>query len=176
MATINTIVLKGNVTRDAEVKKVGQSGIALCKLGMAVTNYIKKPGQEKPEEETCFIDIVCWGDLAERVGAFRKGEGIVVHGRLKMESWQDKQTGATRTKHVIAPQTVEAIARLEGQPKPVARQPVARQPVAPYNHFQQNYQQPQPISTTQAPATDRSATGLPFGTDKPKDGSGYGGY
>lgn len=137
MATINTVVLKGNLTRDAELKRVGTSGIALTKLGLAINHYSKpKPGEQKPEAEVCFVDIVCWGDQAERVASIRKGEGVIVHGRLKMESWQDKTSGKTITKHVVQAQTVEAVKRLqmsvsdahEAQQQPI-NQPVGNQPI-----------------------------------------------
>lgn len=142
MATINTIVLKGNITFDAEVKKVG-SGISLCKLPLAVTNYVKKAGQEKPEAEPCYIDVVCWGDTADKVGTLKRGDEIIVQGRLKMETWQDKQTGATRTKHVINPICVEATRFLGERPQP---QPVQQTQSAPQT---QNFSNNAPFNNNQ---------------------------
>lgn len=135
MATINSITLKGNITFDAEVKKVG-SGISLCKLPLAVTIYTKKAGQDKPESEPCYIDVVCWGETADRVGTLKRGDEIIVQGRLKMESWQDKQTGATRTKHVVMPTCVEATKFL-GEKKQFNDQPAA-----PQQQFNQNQNMP----------------------------------
>lgn len=123
MASINIVVLKGNITRDAELKRVGQTNIPLCKLGLAVNIYSKpKPGEQKPEAEVCFVDVVCWGELAERIGSLRKGEGVIVNGKLKMESWQDKNTGKTINKHVIQAQTVEPIVRQAPAPQQQAPQ------------------------------------------------------
>ena len=147
MATINSVTLKGNITFDAEVKKVGQ-GISLCKLPLAVNIYTKKAGQDKPESEPCYIDVVCWGETADRVGTLKRGDEIIVHGRLKMESWQDKQTGATRTKHVIMPTCVEATKFLGEKKQYAGQQNQAPQPVAPQqqkkptNQYNQNQNMP----------------------------------
>jgi len=158
MATINSITLKGNITFDAEVKKVGSSGISLCKLPLAVNIYTKKAGQEKPESEPCYIDVVCWGETADRVGTLKRGDEIIVQGRIKMETWQDKQTGATRTKHIVMPTCVEATKFL-GEKKP--QKQYGDQPSTP----QQQYAAP-PSIVMQQPK-------IPFNNN---NNNGYGGY
>jgi single-strand DNA-binding protein len=115
MASVNTVILKGNITRDPELNRVGQSNIALCKLALGVTNYAKKQGQEKPEGKPCYIEVPCWGDLAEKVSQLKKGDEIVVSGSLHMDVWQDKQSGANRNKHWVKPVEVVATKRLMPQ-------------------------------------------------------------
>ena len=123
MATINNVTLKGNITQDLEIKRIGQSNLALCRIPMGISNYAKKAGQLKPEAKPCYIEVICWGDMAERVSQFKKGEQIIVSGQLWMDTWQDKQTGANRNKHWIKPTCVEAVKKTEQPPAPQQQAP-----------------------------------------------------
>jgi len=87
----------GNLTRDPEVRYTS-SGTAIAKLGMAVNRYWKnQDGQQ--QEETTFVDVDAFGRQAETIGQYlKKGRPIMVEGRLKLDQWDDKQTGQKRSK------------------------------------------------------------------------------
>ena len=87
----------GNLTRDPEVRYTS-SGTAIAKLGMAINRYWRnQEGQQ--QEETTFVDVDAFGKQAETIGQYlKKGRPIMVEGRLKLDQWEDKQTGQKRSK------------------------------------------------------------------------------
>jgi single-strand DNA-binding protein len=96
MPNLNKVQLMGNLTRDPEVK-YSQKGTAMCQLSIAV-NRTYSVGDEKREEVT-FIDIEAFGKQAETIGKyFHKGRPIFIEGRLKLDTWEDKQSGQKRSK------------------------------------------------------------------------------
>ena len=96
MPDINNVTLAGRLTRDPELKYL-QSGAPVCKMGLAVTRYYRTKEGEK-REETLFINVETWNKSAEFCGEhLRKGRPIIVVGRLKSDSWEDKTTGQKRT-------------------------------------------------------------------------------
>ena len=98
MASFNRVIIMGNLTRDPEVRYLS-SGTAVCDIGVAVnrTWYDKKAGQKK--EEVTFVDVTLWDRTAEVAGEYlSKGRGVHIEGYLKMDEWQDKASGAKRTK------------------------------------------------------------------------------
>ena len=98
MASFNRVIIMGNLTRDPEVRYLS-SGTAVCDIGVAVnrTWYDKKAGQKK--EEVTFVDVTLWDRTAEVAGEYlSKGRGVHIEGYLKMDEWQDKTSGAKRTK------------------------------------------------------------------------------
>lgn len=97
MPNYNKVILMGNLTRDPEVRYTS-SGAAIAKLGIAVNRYwSNKDGQK--QEETTFVDVDAFGRQAETIGQYlKKGRPIMVEGRLKLDQWEDKQTGQKRSK------------------------------------------------------------------------------
>ena len=87
----------GNLTRDPEVRYTS-NGTAIAKLGMAINRYWRnQEGQQ--QEETTFVDVDAFGKQAETIGQYlKKGRPIMVEGRLKLDQWDDKQTGQKRSK------------------------------------------------------------------------------
>ena len=87
----------GNLTRDPEVKYTS-GGTAIAKIGMAINRtWTNKEGQK--QEETTFVDVDAFGRQAEVVGQYlKKGRPVMVEGRLKLDQWDDKQTGQKRSK------------------------------------------------------------------------------
>ncbi len=96
-ASFNKVILAGNLTRDPE-KRVTPTGLTIVKLGLAVNRrYSTKDGEQK--EEVTFIDIDAFGRPAEIIAQYcTKGSGLLVEGRLRLDSWQDKQSGENRSK------------------------------------------------------------------------------
>lgn len=93
----NVVVLGGNLTRDVEVKYT-QSNMAVGTFGIANNRTFKTASGEK-RDEVLFIDCTAWGKTAEIIAQyFSKGKPICVVGRLKLDTWQDKNDGSKRSK------------------------------------------------------------------------------
>jgi single-strand DNA-binding protein len=97
MASLNKVMLIGNVTRDPEVKYTPK-GSAVADIGLAINRTYQNQGGEKVEEVT-YLDVELWGRLAEIAGEYaKKGRSIFIEGRLRMDSWEDKQSGQKRNR------------------------------------------------------------------------------
>ena len=98
MASFNKVILIGNLTRDPDVRQT-QSGTSVGEIGLAVNrSWFDKASNQKKEEVT-FIDVTLWGRQAEVAGQYlKKGSPAMIEGRLQLESWDDKTTGAKRQK------------------------------------------------------------------------------
>jgi len=96
-SSLNKVMLMGNITRDIEVKYTN-SQQAVATIGIAVNRRWKTPEGEQ-REETTFVDCDAWGKTAELMGKFfSKGRPVMIEGRLKMDTWQDKESGQNRSK------------------------------------------------------------------------------
>jgi single-strand DNA-binding protein len=97
MANFNKVILAGNLTRDPELRYTPK-GTAIAKFGLAINRtYTAENGERK--DETTFVDIDAFGKQAELIGQyFRKGRPILIEGRLKLDTWEDKQSGQKRSK------------------------------------------------------------------------------
>src|SRR3954465_4612526 len=100
MANYNKIILVGNLTRDPQLKYL-PSQMAVCEFGLAVNHKFKtKTGEDR--EEVLFIDCACFGKGGEMINQYcTKGKQLLVEGRLKYDTWEDKQGGGKRSKHSV---------------------------------------------------------------------------
>jgi single-strand DNA-binding protein len=97
MANFNKVILAGNLTRDPELKYTSK-GMAIAKIGLAINRSWKSESGETKEEVT-FVDVDAFGRTAEVIGQYlKKGRPILVEGRLKLDQWDDKQTGQKRSR------------------------------------------------------------------------------
>ncbi len=97
MASFNKVILIGNLTRDPELRYTPK-GTAIAKLGLAVNRRWRSESGEQKEEVT-FIDVDAFGKQAEVIGQYlKKGRPIMIEGRLKLDQWDDKQTGQKRSR------------------------------------------------------------------------------
>ena len=103
MASLNKVFLMGNLTRNPELRYNPKSGSAVCEFGLAV-NRIFKGADGAQKKDTCFVDINVWGHLAETCEKYiQKGSLVLVEGRIQMDTWKDKESGAGRsTLRVVA--------------------------------------------------------------------------
>jgi single-strand DNA-binding protein len=100
MAYFNKVTMIGNLTRDPEVKQ-SPTGLALCSFGVASNRSFKNKQNGELEKDVCFIDVNFWGNNAEYYGqCLKKGQEVLLEGRLKFNTWQD-QGGAKHAKHLI---------------------------------------------------------------------------
>jgi single-strand DNA-binding protein len=106
MANFNKVILAGNLTRDPELRYTPK-GTAIAQLGMAVNRYwTDEQGQKK--EETLFVDLEAWGRTAETSGKYlTKGSPVLIEGRLRLDSWEDKETKQKRSKLKIVVETMQ---------------------------------------------------------------------
>ena len=121
MASFNKVILVGNLTRDPELRYTPK-GTAIAKIGLAVNRVWTNEAGEKKEEVT-FVDVDVFGRTAENVGQYmRKGRPILVEGRLRLDQWDDKQTGQKKSRLGVVAETVQFLGRPgEGGGAPAAR-------------------------------------------------------
>ena len=100
MANLNKVMLIGNLTRDPEMKYLPK-GTAVAEFGLAVGRKYKTESGEL-KEETMFVDINVYGRQAEIAKEYlSKGKNVYIEGRLQLDTWDDKQSGAKRSKHRV---------------------------------------------------------------------------
>lgn len=111
MASLNKVLLLGNLTRQPELRYTS-GGMAICEFGLAMNRRFSVNNQER--EEVCFVDIVVWGKQAENCGKYlEKGAQAMIEGRLQLDQWQDKETGAKRSRLRVVADTVQFMGRAD---------------------------------------------------------------
>src|SRR5687767_16029380 len=97
MASFNKVLLMGNLTRDPQLKYL-PSQTAVCDFGLACNRKFRTAAGEDREEVT-FVDITAFGKQAEIINQYcQKGKQMFIEGRLKFDTWEDKQGGGKRSK------------------------------------------------------------------------------
>ena len=106
MASLNRVLLIGNLTRDPELRYI-PSGTAVAKFGLAVNREWTDKGSGEKKEAVCFVDITAWGRLGEICNQYlTKGRPVFVEGRLEFSSWETKE-GDKRNKLEVVAETVQ---------------------------------------------------------------------
>lgn len=129
----------GNLTRDPETQSLA-SGATLTKFSIAVERSWRTESGEW-DKATSYLDVVCWRYLAEDAARLlEKGVRVVVSGRLDQVTWEDKDTGAKRSRFELTAdeialhlKNIESFERRrydENAPKAAASRPQAR-PASP---------------------------------------------
>lgn len=97
MANFNKVILAGNLTRDPELRYTPK-GLAIAKIGLAINRrWTGETGEQR--EEVTFVDVDAFGKQAETIAQYlKKGRPILLEGRLKLDQWDDKQTGQKRSR------------------------------------------------------------------------------
>jgi single-strand DNA-binding protein len=87
MASLNRVIIVGNLTKDPELKFI-PSGQAVCNLRMAMNRKWKAANGEWKDEVT-YVGVVVWGKSAEACGEYlKKGSPALVEGRMQSRSWE----------------------------------------------------------------------------------------
>ena len=121
MTTYNHAVLIGNLTRDPETRFVAGDR-QVTSFTIASTRKYKSNGELR--EDTTFLDCKAWGKTAEIIaGNCAKGRCILVEGHLATESWDDKATGAKRSKIVLVVDGMQFIGPRNDAPADAAPEP-----------------------------------------------------
>lgn len=97
MRGFSKAIITGNLTRDPELRTT-PNGASVCSFSVAVNRVYKDTNGEQ-KEDVSFIDCSAWGKLGEMISQYaKKGSGVLVSGRLDQRSWEDKTTGAKRSR------------------------------------------------------------------------------
>ncbi len=106
MASLNKVLLMGNLTRDPELRYTPGSNAAVCEFGIAINRKYAQGGVEK--DETCFLDIVVWGKQAESCSRYlQKGAAVFIEGRLVYDQWTEKDTQKKRSRIRVTAERVQ---------------------------------------------------------------------
>ena len=121
MASFNKVILAGNLTRDPELRYLPK-GTAVAQFALAVNRTWKSESGEA-KEEVNFIEVESFGRQAEVIAQyFRKGQPILIEGRLKLDTWEDKNTHQKVSKLKVRLESFSFIGTkgAEGAPNPSA--------------------------------------------------------
>ena len=121
MASFNKVILAGNLTRDPELRYTPK-GTAIARLGIACNRKWKSETGEMKEEVT-YVDVDAFGKTAETIGQYlKKGRPILIEGRLRYDSWEDKQSGQKKSKLGVVLESFQFLdsggGRGDGEPRP----------------------------------------------------------
>lgn len=104
MVSFNKVIIAGNLTRDPELRFTN-GGVPVCSFGMAVNRVRSKT------EEVDFFDVSAWRELGETIANYKKkGDPILVEGRLQFRSWE-AQDGSKRNKVDVVADNVQFLGR-----------------------------------------------------------------
>jgi single-strand DNA-binding protein len=124
MASVNKVILVGNLGRDPETRYT-TSGDAVTNIRVATTDTWKDKNGEK-QEKTEWHTVVFFGRQAEIAGEYlKKGRQVYVEGRLQTRKWQDKEGQDRYTTEIVADR-MQMLGSREGSSAPVAAEPSER--------------------------------------------------
>ena len=144
MASVNKVILMGNLGRDPEVR-YSPDGAAVCNVSIATTSSWKDKTSGERREETEWHRVVFYNRLAEIAGEYlKKGRPVYVEGRIKTRKWQNKEGVDQYTTEVVA-DNMQLLGGRDGgdggssggteggssAPRPAARAQQAARPAAP---------------------------------------------
>jgi single-strand DNA-binding protein len=134
MANYNKVILIGNLTRDPELRYTPK-GMAIAKIGIAVNRNWRDANSGELKEEVTFVDVDAFGKQAETLGNYmKKGRPIMIEGRLRLDTWEDKQTNQKRSKLGVVLESFQFLdfkggdESAGGPPRPRAAAPPASAP------------------------------------------------
>jgi single-strand DNA-binding protein len=122
MASLNKVLLLGNLTRDPELR-YAPNGTAVARFGLAINSRYRQG--EEWKDDVCFVDVVVFGRQAETAGEYlSKGRMALIEGRLQWRSWEG-QDGQKRSKHEVIAERVQFMSRArdEGMGRPGPESP-----------------------------------------------------
>jgi single-strand DNA-binding protein len=110
---VNRVVITGNLTKDPELRHVGNSGTAVCSLRVAV-NTRRKDGDQWVEQPNYF-DVTVWGAQGENCATYlSKGRPVAVDGRLRWREWDAPEGGGKRQAVDIVADSVQFLGSRDG--------------------------------------------------------------
>lgn len=98
---MNTVQILGNLARDPEVRFT-KTGRAVATFTVAATNTYVDSATNETKEQTAFINCVAWGKTGESVGNCKKGDRLLVNGRIQTRSYEDSNGQKKYVTEVVA--------------------------------------------------------------------------
>jgi len=110
MDDFNRVIVTGKIGNVPEMKMIGDKGTAILDIRLAINSSSgSRPG-------TTWVDVLFWGEQAQTIHRLkRKGDGLLVEGKLRVDSWEDKASGQMRSRTRIEAEKVRFIDGKEGQ-------------------------------------------------------------
>ncbi len=104
-ASLNKVILMGNLGKDPETRTL-ESGAVMCRFSIATTETYKNSKSGERTSHTEWHNITLWRGLAEIADKYlHKGDKVLIEGRIRTRSWEDKESGQTRyTTEILADQ------------------------------------------------------------------------
>jgi single-strand DNA-binding protein len=113
MASFNKVILLGNITRDVQLKYL-PSQTAVAEFGIACNRKFRT-AQGEDREEVTFVDVTAFGKQAEVLNQYMsKGKPIFIEGRLKYDTWDDKNGGGKRSKLTVVIENFQFVGGRDG--------------------------------------------------------------
>lgn len=107
MPNINNVAFSGNLTRDPVLRKTTK-GNSVLGFTLAASKSKKDPNTGEVKTDVIYLDVQAWGSAADEIASkAKKGTPLLVEGRLKQENWDDKTTGAKRSKLLVVLENYE---------------------------------------------------------------------
>lgn len=126
MASVNKVILLGNLGRDPEVR-YAPSGVAMCTLSIATSRAWKEKTSGERQEETEWHRVLLMDRKAEAAGQYlKKGRQVYIEGRLKTRKWTDKDGVEKYTTEIVATEMQFVGGREDGE-APQQQRPAAQQ-------------------------------------------------
>ena len=95
-ATLNKVILLGNLGKNPETRTL-ENGVVMCRFPIATSETYKNRENGEKTTHTEWHNIILWRGLAEVAEKYlRKGDKILIEGRIRTRSWEDKKTKQTR--------------------------------------------------------------------------------
>jgi len=102
VATINSVVLVGNLTKDPELRHT-PAGMPVCSLRLAVNTRRKDSATGQWGEKPNYFDITVWGQQGENCAQYlAKGRRVGVQGRLEWREWEAQDGSKRQAVEIIA--------------------------------------------------------------------------
>lgn len=98
---MNTVQILGNLARDPELRFT-KTGRAVATFTVAATNTYIDSTTNETKEQTAFINCVAWGKTGEAVGNCKKGDRLLVNGRIQTRSYEDNNGQKKYVTEVVA--------------------------------------------------------------------------
>src|SRR5271170_1340838 len=115
MASFNRVMLLGNLTRDPQMRYL-PSQTPVTDFGLACNRKFKTATGEQ-REEVLFVDCSAFGRQAEVINQYcTKGKPLFIEGRLKLDTWEDKNGGGKRSKLSVVVENFQLLGGRDGAP------------------------------------------------------------
>ena len=167
MASVNKVIIVGNLGRDPEVR-YNPNGVAWCTVSIATSRSWKDKTSGEKVEETEWHRAVFNDKLAEIAGEYlKKGRSVYVEGRLKTRKWTDKD-GAEKYSTEIIVSDMQMLGGREGMGAGAAGGTSGGEDSG-YGGGGGNYERPAPAARPAGAAANRPAAKSPTGFDNMDD-------